>query len=51
MIPKTSPELLDLLAQAAKVRMTPQQVMDQRISFVHGQSGVPKDRVKQILYG
>ena len=48
---ETRPEFLALLKAASQVKMTAAQIREQRISFVHGQSGVNKDRVREILYG
>lgn len=51
-VPRTDPELLARLMEAARnYRMTPQEVFDQRVSFIYGQmNGVwSKDRVRAHL--
>jgi hypothetical protein len=45
----TNPKLLDLMALAAKTKMTKAERDEQAISFVAGQTGIDKDRVREIL--
>ena len=45
------PYLADLLKRAAKRKMTPAEKRAQRMSFIHGQTGVDKDRILEILDG
>jgi hypothetical protein len=50
--PATDPTLLDRLVDAARnYRMTPQEVFDQRVSFVYGQMNgeVTKEWVREQL--
>ncbi|MGV2975704.1 hypothetical protein AB1P65_09625 [Roseibium alexandrii] len=44
-------QLADRLAKASKHIMTPSEKRAQRISFIHGQTGVDKDRISEILDG
>ncbi|WP_306147275.1 MULTISPECIES: hypothetical protein [unclassified Roseibium] len=44
-------QFADQLAKAATRQMTPEQKRAQRISFIHGQTGVDKERISKILDG
>lgn len=47
----TDEELLQRLREAKAHEMTPAEKRAQRISFIHGQTGVDKDRISKILDG
>lgn len=46
---KTNPTLLEKLYKMAKTEMTDEQLKQQIISWVHGQTGITKDKVKETL--
>lgn len=48
---KTSPELLAALDRAKRHVMTPEEVFEQRVSFVYGMSnsGLTKDEIRDML--
>lgn len=47
MIP--TPTLAALVKAASKVKMTPDQVRKQRISFIRGQTGLSEYRIREAL--
>ena len=47
----TDEDLLKRLRAAKSDEMTPAEKRAQRISFIHGQTGVDKDRISEILDG
>lgn len=51
MLLNMSPELFALSYKASKVKMTPEQVYAQRVSFIYGQMGgkISKQHITNIL--
>ena len=47
--PTTSPTLLRALTAAATSRMTPAEMLAQRISFIAGQTGIDPAVVRRVL--
>lgn len=50
---KTNPGLLDVLKKSLRTKLSPNDLLEQRVSFVFGsmksQNGVTKDRVRQMI--
>jgi hypothetical protein len=55
-VPPTDPELLALLERARGYKMTPEEMREQRISFVYGNVAmenptITREQVEAILFG
>ncbi len=46
---ETDPALLRKLEAAAKHVMTPAERYDQMVSWVYGETGTPKERIREVL--